>query len=75
MDTDKEVNAKCARIKYDLYNDLPLTDELLELALTVVPTAEGSKYVFYNNLADKLKAGEPLDPYEQYILNDVLLEL
>ena len=54
---------QCGHIKHELWNDQPLTDELLELALSAVPTAERSKYEFYNSLADKLKAGEPLDPY------------
>ncbi len=72
---NKEQHAELSRIKHELFNDKPLTGELLEIALEVVPTAEGEKYAFYNNLAGKLKTGEPLDPDEQHTLCDVLFKI
>lgn len=63
-------SAKLGHIKRRLLADEPLTGETLELALSLV---NGSPETAYQSIAEKLKAGAPLNDYECHLMVDVRL--
>src|SRR5688500_16761418 len=60
----KSISTKCGHVKRRLVRDEPLTGELLEFALGLVPD---------DGTAAKLKAGQKLDGYELDLMVDVFL--
>lgn len=61
----KSNSAKCGHVTRRLMRNEPLTGKTLEFALSVV--GEDS------DIADKLRAGQPLNDYERYLMLDVIL--
>lgn len=69
-----KISAQCGHIKRKLSRNEPLSGELLELALSLVEGGPaGTSIEFDNEIARKLKAGEPLGEYEYHILVEVRL--
>jgi hypothetical protein len=71
-----ETGRKCGWVKRKLHAGEPLTGELLEFALRLIPEPgwEGDKYSeMWASMAQKLNAGEPLGNYEHHLLVDVFL--
>jgi hypothetical protein len=66
---------KCGQVKKLLNAGKPLTGELLDFALSVVPNPRpGDKYnEQWQSMARKLKAGEPFSGYEHHLMVDVFL--
>jgi hypothetical protein len=63
----KAYSAQCGHVKRRLLNKEPLTGELLELALSVIPDPASGE------LGRKLKAGQPLGDYELHLMVDMYL--
>lgn len=59
----KKISTKCGHVKRCLTRKKPLTGKVLEFALSVVD----------GDIADKLKAGQPLSDYELHLILDVYL--
>ena len=69
-----EVGNKCAQVKRQLNAGEPLTGDLLNFALELVPDAGGDKYdEMFASMTRKLKAGEPLGDYEHHLMVAVFL--
>ncbi len=63
---------KCEHIEKKLFKGEPLTDEMLELMLELIPNTE-EKHFNGVKTRDKLKNGEVLDSYELHIVCDFFL--
>jgi hypothetical protein len=61
----------CGHVKRRLNQNEPLEGKVLEFALDEVIGETDDD--FLKGIAEKLKAGEKLDDYEQHIMVDVLL--
>lgn len=61
----KKISAKCGHVKRRLVRNERLTGEVLDFAVSVV--GEDTE------IADKLKAGQPLTDYELHLMLDVHL--
>ena len=59
----KKISTKCGHVKRCLSQNEPLTGKVLKFALSVVD----------GDIADKLKAGQPLSDYELHLMLDVYL--
>lgn len=59
----KKISTKCGHVKRRLRRNEPLTGKVLEFALSVAD----------RDIADKLKAGQPLSDYELHLMLDVYL--
>lgn len=73
----KSYSAKLSHVTRQLRSKEPLTGKVLETALSLVrcedPKAEINNDPFYQGIAKKLVAGEPLTDYEEHILVDVTM--
>jgi hypothetical protein len=71
-----EIGRKCGWVKRKLRAGQPLTGELIESALELVPAPgrEGDKDSdTWASMARKLNSGESLSDYEQHLLLDVFM--
>ena len=66
----KSIGAMCGHVKRRLNQNEPLEGKVMEFALDIVGETDDD---FLNGIAEKLKAGEKLDDYENHIMVDVLL--
>ena len=71
----KSEGARYGHVKRRINSGTPLTGELLELALGVLPISDSNRKddEFFRGMARKLEAGEPLDSYEHHLMVDVFL--
>jgi hypothetical protein len=69
-----ETQVKVRTAKRRLNANQPLTGDVLDFVLGLLPGQIGSKYdELWADVARKLKAGEQLGGYEQHLLCDVVL--
>jgi hypothetical protein len=71
-----ETSRKCRHLKRLLNAQKPVTGEILDFALSLLPDPKqtGRKEdELWVDVARKLKAGEPLDGYGYHLLVDVIL--
>ena len=69
-----EVGNECSQVKRRLNAGKPLTGDLLDFALGLVPHTRGDKYdEVFTSMTRKLKAGKPLGDYEHHLMVDVFL--
>jgi len=67
----KSISAMCGHVTRRLIRNEPLEGTVLEFALDEVIGETDDD--FLKGIAEKFKAGEKLDDYEQHIVIDVLL--
>ena len=70
-----ETGNKCAQVKRLLNAEKPVTRDLLDFALSLLPDPRpDDKYAeLWAGIARKLKAGDPLSGYEHHLMVDVFL--
>ena len=69
-----EISAKCGHVTRQLNRDEPLTEKVLEFALSVIDKSrKGTDDDMLSGMANKLKAGQQLSDYESHFMVDVLL--
>jgi hypothetical protein len=70
-----KIGNKCAQVKRLLNAEKPVTGDLLDFALSLLPDPRpDDKYgELWSGIARNLKAGEPLRGYEHHVMVEVVL--